>query len=97
MMLRILAKRSIISHSCASFRNQIPVAGRRLDLGVTLYTYQLDDRILPYLELSDTVSLWRWRASEMANLEADPELLRVVSKMLENGRFRGFSGRLVRL
>ncbi len=55
----------------SEFRNQIRVAGRPLDLGVTLYTYQLDERILPHLEFCDTVSLWTWRAPELANLETN--------------------------
>ena len=53
------------------FREQIRVAGRRLDLGVTLYTHQLDERISRHLELCDTVSLWTWRAPELANLKTN--------------------------
>ena len=47
------------------------VAGRRRDWGVTLYAHQLDERILPHLELCDSVSLWTWRAPELANLETN--------------------------
>lgn len=55
----------------AALRERLVVNGRRLDLGVTLYTHQLDLPIGPYLELCDVVSLWTWQAPELANLEAN--------------------------
>jgi hypothetical protein len=54
-----------------SLRKQLVVNGRRLDLGVTLYTHQLDMALGPYLELCDWISLWTWEAPELRNLEAN--------------------------
>ncbi len=50
-------------------RQQMVVGKRRLDLGVTLYTHQFDPRITPYLELCDVVSVWTWKAADLAQLE----------------------------
>jgi hypothetical protein len=50
-------------------RDQLRADGRRLDLGVTLYTHQLDPRILPHLELCDVVSLWTWQSENLTDLE----------------------------
>jgi len=50
-------------------RKRLTVNGRKLDLGVVLYTTQLDRRITPHLKHCDIVSLWTWRAVELANLE----------------------------
>jgi hypothetical protein len=47
----------------------LTVDGRKLDLAVTLYTHQLKKGILPYLKHCDVVSLWTWRASDLARLE----------------------------
>jgi hypothetical protein len=50
-------------------REQIRATGERLELGVTLYTHQLDPRIRPHLERCDLVSLWTWHAQELERLE----------------------------
>ena len=50
-------------------RQQIRESGERLELGVTLYTHQLDPRLRPHLERCDLISLWTWRAEELARLE----------------------------
>lgn len=47
------------------------VAGRPLKLGITLYTHQLDMPLAPYLALCDDVSLWTWRAPDLADLEGN--------------------------
>ena len=47
------------------------VQGRRLDLGVTLYTHQLDRCILPHLEFCDVISLWTWNFEDLKDLEAN--------------------------
>jgi hypothetical protein len=49
------------------------VAGRKLDLGVTLYMHQLDPRIVAHLDLCDVVSLWTWKAADLKELEANLE------------------------
>jgi hypothetical protein len=50
-------------------RDRLVVNGRRLDLGVTLYTYQLDPKIRPHLEYCDVISLWTWEAKDLERLE----------------------------
>ena len=50
-------------------RRRLSVKGRKLDLGVVVYTHQLDRRIIPHLKHCDIVSLWTWQAAELANLE----------------------------
>ena len=49
------------------------VAGRKLDLGVTLYMHQLDPRIVFHLDLCDMVSLWTWKAEDLKDLETNFE------------------------
>lgn len=55
------------------------VEGRRLDLGVTLYTYQLEPRIRSHLELCDVVSLWTWNFEDLKALAENFEKLRTLS------------------
>ena len=50
-------------------RPRLTVSGRKLDLGVTLYTFQLDKRIIAHLKYFDIVSLWTWEAADLAKLE----------------------------
>jgi hypothetical protein len=50
-------------------RDRLVVNGRRLDLGVTLYTYQLDPVIRSHLDYCDVVSLWTWEAKDLGLLE----------------------------
>ncbi len=52
-----------------SLRNQFTVAGRRLELGVTLYTFQLDMPLAAHLALCDWVSLWTWIEPDLKDLE----------------------------
>jgi hypothetical protein len=52
-------------------RRQLTLDGRRLDLGVTLYTHQLDPRIAAHLALCDVVSLWTWKAEDLEHLESN--------------------------
>jgi hypothetical protein len=52
-------------------RRRLTVGDRRLDLGVTLYTHQLSPRILTHLDLCDVVSLWTWKAQDLAQLESN--------------------------
>jgi hypothetical protein len=50
-------------------RKRLIVDERRLDLGVVVYTHQLDRRIIPHVKHCDMVSLWTWQAAELAALE----------------------------
>ncbi len=52
-----------------SLRSQFEVGGRRLGLGVTLYTYQLDMPLERHLALCDWVSLWTWIEPDLKDLE----------------------------
>ena len=54
-----------------SLRDQFEIGGRRLGLGVTLYTHQLGMPLAAHLELCDWVSLWTWEAPELKDLEAN--------------------------
>ncbi len=62
-----------------NIRKQLDVGGRRLDLGVTLYTHQLTPKILPHLEQCDVVSLWTWRARDLKDLEASFATLKAMA------------------
>jgi hypothetical protein len=55
--------------SLEQLRKRLTVDGRSLDLGVTLYTHQLDERITAHLKYCDIVSLWTWKSADLAHLE----------------------------
>jgi hypothetical protein len=40
----------------------------RLDLWAVLYEHQLDDRLVPFLDLLDMVSLWAWDAEKVRGI-----------------------------
>jgi len=62
-----------------SIRKQLEnVNSRRLDLCVTLYTYQLEPRIRSHLELCDVISLWTWNFEDLKALEANFEKLKAI-------------------
>jgi hypothetical protein len=46
-----------------------------LDLWAVLYKHQLHERLAPYLELMDVVSLWAWEADKLPAMEASLERL----------------------
>ena len=54
-------------------RNRLTVSGRRLDLWVVLYDFQLGLPVKRHLELCDTVTFWTWKASNLTNLESSFE------------------------
>ncbi|MCX6925902.1 MAG: hypothetical protein NT154_22250, partial [Verrucomicrobia bacterium] len=49
-------------------RDRLVVNGRRLDLGVTLYTHQLNPKIRSHLDYCDVISLWTWEAKDLEHL-----------------------------
>jgi hypothetical protein len=59
-----------------NIRKKLILPDRTLDLGVTLYTYQLNPAIRKHLDLCDVISLWSWTAEELANLEKNFALYR---------------------
>ena len=61
--MRQLRQQLLIPSQC------VRIVPRRLELGVTLYTNQLDPAISPYLELCDLVSVWTWKAADLLKLE----------------------------
>ena len=44
---------------------------RRLDLWMVWYTYQLDFNVGSYIKLSDVMTLWTWKGSDLAELDAN--------------------------
>ena len=52
-----------------SLSDQLTIDGRRLGLGVTLYTHQLGMDLTAHLNLCDWVSLWTWEAPDLKDLE----------------------------
>jgi hypothetical protein len=59
-----------------ALREQLKSDSRKLDLWVTLYTYQLDQLIAEYLQLCNNVTLWTWKAEDLDKLEANFEKAR---------------------
>ena len=49
-------------------REKLSLPDRKLDLGVTLYTHQLNPAIRRHLDMCDVVSFWSWTADELAKL-----------------------------
>ncbi|HPX40029.1 MAG TPA: twin-arginine translocation signal domain-containing protein [Candidatus Hydrogenedentes bacterium] len=63
-----------------AIRDRMTIDGRRLELGIVVYTAdQFDDRMRPYLELCDAISLWSWSATELDGLEANFARLREIA------------------
>lgn len=46
---------------------------RRLDLWMVWYSYQLGFPVADYLELCDVITLWTWKGSDLAALDANLE------------------------
>jgi hypothetical protein len=53
-----------------ALRQQLAIGTRQLDLWVVVYTHQLTESVVPYLNFCDVVSFWTWRAEDLANLES---------------------------
>jgi hypothetical protein len=56
-----------------AIRRQLAAGGRKLDLWVVLYDYQLDLPVTPYLRQCDVVTFWTWRAKDIDSLEQNME------------------------
>ena len=52
-----------------TLRQKLAVGSRRLDLWVVVYSHQLSEAVVPYLELCDVVTYWTWRAEDLTILE----------------------------
>ncbi|MDO5566183.1 MAG: hypothetical protein Q4G59_05955 [Planctomycetia bacterium] len=56
-----------------SIRPKLKLENKTLDLGVTLYTFQLNPAIKEHLALCDVVSFWTWKGSDLKDLEKNFE------------------------
>lgn len=52
-----------------AIRSKLQLENKTLDLGVTLYTFQLNPSIKEHLDLCDVVSFWTWKGSDLKDLE----------------------------
>jgi len=59
-----------------ALREQLEIGSRKLDVWVTLYTYQLDPSLSDYLRLCDNVTLWTWKPEDLSKLETNFEKAR---------------------
>jgi len=53
----------------ADIRQQVRTSPKKLEIFVTLYVQHLDLPLEDYLKLVDVVTVWSWKAEELANLE----------------------------
>ena len=60
---------------------------RRLDLWMVWYTYQLDFNVDKYLKLSDVMTLWTWKGSDLQEL--DSNIKKFVRRTPGNRRLAG--------
>jgi hypothetical protein len=60
---------------------------RRLDLWMVWYTYQLDFNVGDYIKLSDVMTLWTWKGSDLPQLDAN--IQKLVEKTKGKRRFAG--------
>ena len=81
----------IARHSVESIRSMREklhaFPGRRLDLWMVWYSYQLDFKVLDYIELCDVVTLWTWKGSDLAKL--DENIKKFVDKTQGKRRLAG--------
>jgi hypothetical protein len=66
-------------HSVESIRNISDklhnFSTRRLDLWMVWYTYQLDFNVADYIKLSDVMTLWTWKGSDLPELDLNIQKL----------------------
>jgi hypothetical protein len=60
---------------------------RRLDLWMVWYTYQLDFNVADYVKLSDVMTLWTWKGSDLPELDAN--IQKFVNKTKNKRRLAG--------
>jgi len=49
-------------------RGRLAAGSRKLDLWAVIYDHQLDQRVAPYLDLLDRVSLWAWDVEKVRGI-----------------------------
>jgi len=67
----------------AGFKKELNACGQRLDLWVVLYTHQMEFAVREHLAQCDVVTLWTWKAADLAKLETNFER---VCQMAPNSR-----------
>ena len=50
--------------------------GRKLDFWAVLYAHELADKIKPYLDVFDVITIWNWRADSLTDLDKNLERLK---------------------
>lgn len=60
-------------------QKQLKSGPKKLDLWVTLYTYQLEDQFRQHLRYCDYVTLWTWKAEDLGGLPANFEKARAIA------------------
>jgi len=66
---------SLSTDELAQLQKQLKGPGKKLDLYVTLYTYQLAPSIVDYLNLIDVTTLWTWDSKDLLKLESNMDKL----------------------
>ena len=72
----------------AEFKQRLHTAilGKPLDFWTVLYTHEIAENILPYLEQVDIVSLWTWDGRDLVNLKENfAKLMAMTDKSLYAG------------
>lgn len=62
---------SLTPDQLRGIQHELKQSPKRLDLYVTLYTRQLNDPIVEYLNQIDVVTLWTWETPDLENLESN--------------------------
>jgi hypothetical protein len=77
------AAASITVARLREIRKKMEQINRKLDLGVVLYSHQLNPAIRHHLDLCDTVSFWSWTADDLTKL---PENFAKYREIMPNKR-----------
>jgi len=70
---------SLTPDQLRDIQHELKQPQKPLDLYVTLYTNQLNDPIIDYLNQIDVVTLWTWETDDLANLEANLKRLEQIA------------------
>jgi hypothetical protein len=62
---------SLTPDQLREIQHELKQPQKNLDLYVTLYTRQINARIVEYLNQIDVITLWTWETAELENLEAN--------------------------
>jgi hypothetical protein len=76
-------KPSLTVDQIRELRDRLARIGRKLDLQVVLYEYQLVEEFAEHLKLCDVVQFWTWQGPEIENIPANLDKL---SNLVPNAR-----------